>query len=110
MNEARLQELAQNLGMLDQLSFDECFKLFVEDCFTEGWTPELLERLLTRLFSEMNNEQAGQLIEQMNAAITQQGRTYGEDKCRLFPPLVRLEVKKAGLKALQKAIAILQAK
>jgi hypothetical protein len=109
MNEARLQELAQNLGMLDQLSVDECRKIFLEDCFTKGWTPELLERLLTRLFSELNSEQAGQLLVQMKDVIAPPSRTYDEDSC-LFPPLVRLEVKKASLRALQKAIAILQAK
>jgi hypothetical protein len=106
MNKVRLQELAQNVDMIDQLSFDECSKVMVESCFTEGWTPELLERLLTRLLTEMNNERARQLIEQMEAAIAQQCRTYGEDNCRLFPLLIRSEVKTANLKAAQKAVAI----
>jgi len=110
MNEARLQALAQNVDAVDQLSFDECREVLVEGCFTEGWTPELLERLLTRLLSELNNEQAGQLIEQMEAAIARQCRMYGEDNCRLFPPLIRSEVKNANLRAARKAIAILQAK
>jgi hypothetical protein len=47
-----VQELANNPDAVDTLTLDECCQLLLEGRFHDGWTRELLERVLTRIVLE----------------------------------------------------------
>jgi hypothetical protein len=96
MNAELIRHYASNLSTVDTLPLDQCCELLADGFLYEGWTRELLERVLTRVLVESDNHSLATIIRRWYEVAHERGSDVSQ-----FAPLSDDEIEAANKAAIR---------